>query len=195
MRSEQDVEKLVHENQKLVHHVVNRYLKRYFVGVMEREDLVSWGMIGLVRAARAWDPARAGSFTTLAYTVIERMIARGVRREWKPEREAVTVPLEVLLTGEEAGARDARFIDQLTSDQNVEQEILDRETRAAIRAAVAALPAPERRLIERRFFEGVSLTQIAEELGLTRQGVYLRQQHILNDLRAGLSAASAGPAT
>jgi hypothetical protein len=46
VRSEQDVENLVRENQNLVYHAVNRYLQRYFVGVMEREDLVSWGLSG-----------------------------------------------------------------------------------------------------------------------------------------------------
>src|SRR5207253_9149336 len=66
-------------------YMVNRYLKRYFVGDMEREDLVSWGMIGLLQAARAWDPERSRSFSTLACKAIERMIVRGVSREWKPE--------------------------------------------------------------------------------------------------------------
>src|SRR5439155_13892378 len=91
---ERDVERLVRENQKLVHFQVNRYLQRYFVGDMEREDLVSWGMIGLTLAARAWDPERSSSFSTLACRTIERMIIRGVRREWKPERAASTVSLD-----------------------------------------------------------------------------------------------------
>ena len=89
-RLERDVERLVDENQKLVHYQVNRYLQRYFVGDMEREDLVSWGLIGLVQAARAWDPERAASFSTLACRAIQRMIIRGVRREWKPERAVAT---------------------------------------------------------------------------------------------------------
>jgi RNA polymerase sigma factor (sigma-70 family) len=194
VRSEVEVERLINDNQKLVHHAVNRYLKRYFVGVMEREDLVSWGMMGLVCAARAWDPARAGSFTTLACMAIDRMIIRGVGREWKPKQAAVTVSLDALLMDSETGEYDEPFIDQLSSDQNVEQEILDSETRAAIRSAVAALPAPQRRLIERRFFEEIPMNQIADELGLSRQGAYQRQQHILEHLRAALSAASAGPA-
>jgi len=58
VRSEAEVERLVSENQKLVHLVVNRYLKKYFVGTMEREDLVAWGLIGLVQAARFWDLER-----------------------------------------------------------------------------------------------------------------------------------------
>src|SRR5436853_6856295 len=94
IRSEVEVERLVHENQKLVDYMVNRYLKRYFVGSMEREDLVSWGMIGLVQAARAWDPARSASFSTIACKAIERMIIRGVSREWRPDEARATVSLD-----------------------------------------------------------------------------------------------------
>ena len=97
VRLERDVERLVRENQKLVHFQVNRYLQRYFVGDMEREDLVSWGLIGLVQAARAWDPERSGCFSTLACRAIERMIIRGVRREWKPERATATISLDDLI--------------------------------------------------------------------------------------------------
>ena len=89
VRSDREVEQLVRENEKLVQFVVNRCMRRYFVPGMEREDLISWGMIGLVNAARAWDPERARSFATLACTVIERAIARGVQREAKPEQAAI----------------------------------------------------------------------------------------------------------
>ena len=192
VRSEQDVDKLVREHRKLVEYAVNHYLKRCFVGVMEREDLISWGMIGLAYAARAWDPARASSFSTLACKAINRMIIRGVRREWKPEQAAVTVSLDALMAGEETGGRDERFVDQLSSNHDVEQEILDSEARTAIRSAVASLPAPQRRLIERHFFEDVPMAQIAKEMGLSRQGVYVRQRIILNKLRNALAGASTG---
>jgi DNA-directed RNA polymerase specialized sigma subunit len=71
VRSEAEVERLVNANQRLVHLLVNRYLKRFFVGGMERGDLVSWGLMGLVQAARAWDPER-GSSSTVACRAIER---------------------------------------------------------------------------------------------------------------------------
>src|SRR5919199_519694 len=119
-RLEQDVERLVHDNQKLVHLQVSRYLQRYYVGDMEREDLISWGLIGLVQAARAWDPARSGSFSTLACKAIERMIIRGVRREWKPERAASTVSLDEILSNEQQAGSRERFVDRLTAEQNVE---------------------------------------------------------------------------
>src|SRR5690348_16925797 len=109
IRTERDVEKLVRQHHKLVRRAVGRFLRRYFVGTMEREDLVSWGMIGLVQAARAWDPARSGSFTTLACLAIERMIIRGVRREWKSTQAAVTVSLDAPLMDEETGEYDEPF--------------------------------------------------------------------------------------
>src|SRR5947209_9818179 len=98
-RSEAQIERLVRENQKLVQYQVNRYLKRYAVRGMEREDLVSWGLMGLVQAARAWDPGR-GAFSTVACTAIEWMLHRGVRREWKVEATAVTVSLDELISAE-----------------------------------------------------------------------------------------------
>jgi RNA polymerase sigma factor for flagellar operon FliA len=188
-RLERDVERLVHENQKLVHFQVNRYLKRYFVGDMEREDLISWGMIGLVQAARAWDPKRAASFSTLACRAIERMIIRGVRREWKPERAAATVSLDDLISGEEVSGPGGRFVDLVSAEQNVEGGLLDSDAREAVRLAVAELPAAQRRLIERRYYEEVPVATLAEELGVSRQGVYVRQRQALRQLRAALSIA------
>src|SRR5438128_7304714 len=114
LRLEQDVEQLVRENHKLVHYQVGRYLQRYYVGGMEREDLVSWGLIGLVQAARAWDPARSGAFSTLACKAIDRMIIRGVRREWKPERAHATVSLDEITSSEQQAGPRQRFGERLT---------------------------------------------------------------------------------
>src|SRR4051794_21062828 len=191
IRSEAEVERLVRENQKLVDYMVNRYLKRYFVGDMERDDLVSWGMIGLLQAARAWDPERSRSFSTLACKAIERMIIRGVSREWKPEQAAATLSLDGLVFGDDAEGREARFIDQVQSEEDVEQELLDSETGIAVRSALEQLQPEQRRLIERHYYEGIPVRELAQELGLTRQGVYVRQRHILRQLRDSLSPAFA----
>jgi RNA polymerase sigma factor FliA len=187
-RSEMEVDRLVRENEKLVYHQVSRYLKRHFVGAMEREDLVSWGLIGLVQAARLWDPQRA-SFSTVACKAIDWMIARGVRREWKPDQAAATMSLDHLIAGDETPGAQERFVDLLAAEQNVEGELLDGETRAAVRAAVAELPASQRRLIERHYYEDVPVAMLAEELGISRQGLYARQRQALRRLRAALSRA------
>jgi RNA polymerase sigma factor (sigma-70 family) len=193
VQSEREVERLVRENEKLVHLVVNRYLQRYSVSGMEREDLVSWGMLGLMHAARAWDPARSGSFSTLGCKAIERMIARGVMREWKPAEAAVTVSLDALVSEEESGGREDSFGELLAGEQDVEGEILTDASRAAVRAAVAELPEPQRRLIEMHFYEEVPVAEAAVALGLSRQGAYERQRMALRKLRSTLFPAySAG---
>ncbi len=117
---------------------------------MEREDLVSWGLIGLVQAARVWDPQR-GSFVTLACKAIEHMIVRGVRREWKPEQAGATLSLDELMAGPEGERQERRIVARIADEQDVEREVLHGAGRAAVRVAVGGLRPAERRLIERLF--------------------------------------------
>jgi RNA polymerase sigma factor (sigma-70 family) len=190
IRSETEVERLVRHNQGLVRYVVDRVLRRRSVGDMERDDLISWGMLGLLQAARIWDPERACSFSTLASVVIERKILRAVRREGKPERAAATLSLDELLFEEGTDRPSVRLVDRIAGDQDVEQQFLDSETRTVVRSAVEQLPPPHRRLIERHFYEGIPIAELAEEMGVSRQAVYGRQRKILRQLRDLLSAAS-----
>ena len=62
------------------------------------------------------------------------MLHRGVRREWKAEATAVTVSLDELITAEEAGGSQERFVDQLADETHVESDVLADETRAAQRS-------------------------------------------------------------
>lgn len=189
-RSEADVARLVENNHKLVEYMVNRYLKRYYVGTMERDDLVSWGMMGLINAARAWDPARS-SFSTLACRAIERMIIRGVNREWKPDREQATVSLDQLIAGNQAEGGDDRFVDQLPADEDVEQTMLVTEQTVTLQSALATLNPDQRQLIERHYFQNERVDDIARDLGISRQGVYSREKAIFRQLRERLGDSHA----
>src|SRR5438309_11865608 len=120
------------------------------------------------------------------------MIIRGVRREWKPDQAAATVSLDELIGGEE-GSQE-RFVDRMGGAQSVEGDYLDNETRAAVRSAVAALSPSQRRLIERHYYAEVPIAMLAEELGVSRQGIYVRQRQALRQLRAALSIAITGGA-
>ena len=185
MRSDAEVHKLVDKNRKLVEYMVNRYLKRYYVGTMERDDLVSWGMMGLVNAARAWDPTRS-EFSTLACRAIERMIIRGVNREWRPDRESSTVSLDQLISGGHGEGGEDRFVDQLPADENVEKRMLHTERGVALQEALKSLSPEQRALIDRHYFREESVQDIANDLGLTRQGVYSREKAIFRQLRERL---------
>ncbi|HTE21285.1 MAG TPA: sigma-70 family RNA polymerase sigma factor [Armatimonadota bacterium] len=189
-RTEAEVERLVRENHKLVQYQVSRYLKRCAVQGMERDDLVSWGLMGLAQAARMWDPER-GAFSTVACRAIEWMLRRGVGRECRSSRAVILVSLDELLARDEPGDRPERFLDRLEADQHVERDLLESATEAAIQSAVAALPPSERRLIQRHFFEGVPITRVAVELGVSRQSLGERQRKALRKLRTILDASIA----
>lgn len=189
---EEEVNRLVQENRKLVDFAVNRYLKRFHVEGMEREDLISWGLMGLVYAARAWDPGRGLQFSTLAVTAIERMIARGVRTEWRPNEAHATLSLDELLNGEEGadGSRE-RHLDQVQDDSdNVEDQIVELETRLTLRKAVAELSPEQQWVVQKRFYEDRTLQEIARAVGTTRQAIHLRERAILQALRRKLNPAA-----
>src|SRR5262249_61676939 len=101
----------------------------------------------------AWTRGPSASFPLGACRPIERRTIRGVRREWTPEGAAATVSLDEILSNEQQAGSRERFLDRLATEQNVEGELLDGETHAAVRSAVESLPAPYRRPIERRYYQ------------------------------------------
>jgi RNA polymerase sigma factor (sigma-70 family) len=169
-------DQLVREHERLVHYMVTRYLQRYHVGSMERDDLMSWGFVGLVKAARIWSPERGVAFSTLACKVIERTIIRGVQTEWKPEQAQVTVSLDAEIS-EEDGACLADFIPSASEDV---------ETTLTVRDAVARLSRSDQALIRRRYYEGLSLKEVGREMGISSMGVLARERQILRRLRETL---------
>jgi RNA polymerase sigma factor (sigma-70 family) len=64
------------EHLPLVGWVVDRYYVRCIGGRIEREDLVSEGYVGLVKAAEKFDPARGCAFSTYAVYWVRHYIQR-----------------------------------------------------------------------------------------------------------------------
>lgn len=72
-------EMLVVENMALVGYVVKKYIPTGY----EYEDLLQEGMVGLVQAAKVYDPSRKIKFSTLAVPCIHNSILQFLRREDK----------------------------------------------------------------------------------------------------------------
>ncbi|MFJ9833651.1 sigma-70 family RNA polymerase sigma factor [Streptomyces sp. NPDC101169] len=68
---------LVVHNQGLVHSLVPRYLEQG----LDYEDLFQHGALGLMRAARKFDPARGFKFSTYATWWVRQSITRGIADE------------------------------------------------------------------------------------------------------------------
>ncbi|WP_078885149.1 sigma-70 family RNA polymerase sigma factor [Streptomyces sp. NRRL S-146] len=68
---------LVLHNQRLVHKMVPRYLEQG----LDYEDLLQHGVLGLIRAARKFDPAKGFKFSTYATWWIRQSISRAIADE------------------------------------------------------------------------------------------------------------------
>lgn len=79
-------EELVMHYQGLVYKLAHKIVRKLKQG-SEVEELISDGMLGLVKAIDAFDPSRGFKFSTYATPVIRGSIYNGLRRlDWLPER-------------------------------------------------------------------------------------------------------------
>lgn len=74
-----DRDQLILEHIPLLRHIAGR-MTLDVRGGMDREDLVGFGMIGLIAAADAWDASRGLKFSTFAYTKIRGAILDELRK-------------------------------------------------------------------------------------------------------------------
>jgi RNA polymerase sporulation-specific sigma factor len=185
MRPESEVGRLVNENRTLVEWSVNRYLDRHVVNGADREDLVSWGLLGLLSAARAFDPGRGLRFSTLAALAIERSIMRGAMQA--TSQKGNTFSLDEALS-EGAGEGETRWV-ELIRDDSAEVEMSRTEELALLRRAMVRLRPEQQRLVYAHFFQGHSLADLARSWGTTRQAVAGQLRRALKSMRRSLEPA------
>jgi RNA polymerase sigma factor (sigma-70 family) len=177
---------LVSENHSLVEWSVNRYLSRHHVQGIERDDLVSWGMMGLLSAARAFDAGRGLRFSTLASVAIERSILRGAMQAGNQNSGALS--LDEALSESSAAEGETRWIETLRDD-GAERQITRTEELQELGRAMDRLRPEQQRLIRLHFFQGYSLADLARQWGTTRQAVAGQLRRALRSMRRGLEPA------
>lgn len=183
IRSESEVDRLVNENRSLVEWSVNRYLARHSVQGAEREDLVSWGLMGLLSAARAFDPGRGLRFSTLAAVAIERSILRGAMQA--SNQKGAGLSLDEVLSESGSGEGETRWIETIRDDV-AEAEIFRTEEQVQLGRVLDRLRPEQQRLIRLHFFHGYSLADLARQWGTTRQAVAGQLRRALRSLRRSI---------
>lgn len=76
---ELDRDGLILDHLPLLQHIVGR-MALDIPGRVERDDLLGWGMIGLISAADTWDPGRGLKFSTYSFPRIRGAILDELRR-------------------------------------------------------------------------------------------------------------------
>lgn len=79
VRGKADRDELIEQYLPLVRHVIGR-LTFALPSTIDRDDLYSAGVIGLIRAAETWEEAKGASFKTFDFTAIRGAILDELRR-------------------------------------------------------------------------------------------------------------------
>jgi RNA polymerase sigma factor for flagellar operon FliA len=220
---QQDWDARTREALPIVHHVVAEVARRVPRHV-ERDDLMSAAMLGLVQAARAFDPDRGIPFSSFARTRIKGAVLDELRsRDWLTRRSRARARIVQGMTADDLPARAglaagerqqvhaelerARSLEHAvplgqeagevaSADPGPEARFLDQELVAQLHHAIDALPARLRVVVVEYFFEGHDMQAIAAALGVTRSRVSQLCAEAVALLRAGINGqAELEPAT
>jgi RNA polymerase sigma-70 factor (ECF subfamily) len=116
------------------------------------EEIVQEAFLTVWRNPEAYDEAR-GSFRSWLLTLVHHRAVDAVRREETYRRHTDEAT---------AGVRD----EQADHAEDVAEEVDRPRERRLVQAALAELPAEQRRVLELMYFDGLSQSQVASETGL-----------------------------
>lgn len=211
-------------------HFVARSLEATFAPSFEYDELVSAGTLGLLGAAKTFDPTKGFAFSTCAAPRIRGAILDEVRRcdtasrMMRRRARMVTQAKDILKARQGRSPRDAevarvldiplseyhrwRFtlghawtdsIDAYEGADDAERANKRRQLHAPehnplaqleaadLRRTVGALPKQQREVIQLYYFEGLTLWQIGELLGVSESRVSQVRQRALCALRVTLA--------
>lgn len=175
------------EHLGLVYAIANKRARRYG-GRFAVEDLIQEGAIGLMHAIRRYDPAR-GAFSTCASWSVHGeidayIVEKGGRLVQLPVKVARQLNKEAALPPAPTEFFDNEHQSETESPADLYEKA---ETAEIVWAAVEKLGAKKAKLIQLYFRDGLDMTQIGRELGLSRQRVHDKLSRALAALRQYLA--------
>ena len=161
-------QRLITHNLRLVSHIA----RKYTVPGYGPDDLISIGVIGLIKAVGSYKPDCSTSLGTYAARCIANEILMTLRASRKRQGD---VSLEDPI-GTDGEGNDVTYMDILgTEPDAVEQDVIRRVTLERVRAVLGSLPPRERLVLEMRYgiADGRQHPQheIARLLGISRSYV------------------------
>src|SRR5687767_7328507 len=155
----------------------------------DREDLIAWGVVGLVQAARRYRDGTQATFGAYAARRVRGQVldalrerdplTRSARREYRAAREAdpdLPAPaVEVSLDRYMAHGAEPPNVAQCRAKRDERWERVARELRS--------LPRLERQVLVLSYGRGMTLMEVGAKVGLSESGVCRARSRALTRLR------------
>jgi RNA polymerase sigma factor (sigma-70 family) len=156
-----DEEALLRQHAGLIHTLAAKYLP--VAGGLEAGDLAQEARLGVLKAARMFDPTRGVTFSTVAWNEARYAILKAIRWQQRHCPEAVSLDQPLACDG-------ATLADTIPDDRpGPEQQALQAVAAQLLRQALPTLPPHSRRAVELRYGLGtgepMTLQQVAIALG------------------------------
>ncbi len=177
---------LIEHNLRLVVHIA----KKYYAIANDREDLISIGTIGLIKAANTFCSEKNIRFATYAARCIENEILMHFRALRKSSGE---VHLGDPVEGDD-GSGSITLLDTIADPHDLEEDVCLRLHCKTLKDLVATLPPREKRIISMRY--GLSgeaplvQREVADQLGISRSYVSRIEKKALQTLKQGFEQAA-----
>ena len=163
-------ETIILHNIKLVFY---RYYKRFSNTNMNMEDIVAYGMIGLIKAVDTFRLDKKCTFTTYASKCIDNEILMYIRRE-----SYRYVSLDELIGDDDLTLNDL-IIDPSI---NIEGDYMDKEEIKDINGVINLLNSKDKCLFNLYFRHGYSQIEISNILGLSQSYISRRIKMLVDKL-------------
>lgn len=173
-------EKLIEHNLRLVAHVV----RKYYAASPDKDDLVSIGSIGLIKAIDSFDPDNGAKFATYGVRCIQNEILMYFRSRKKLSQE---VSIHDTIDTDRDG-NPLTYMDVMGTDDTIADDI-DAKIKLSKAAAfiTKGLDDRERQIITLRYGltgeKPVAQREVAEMLGISRSYVSRIEKAALEKIR------------
>jgi RNA polymerase sporulation-specific sigma factor len=163
--------------------------RSYFLIGADREDIVQEGMIGLYKAVRDFRASKLTSFRAFAELCITRQIITAIKTATRQKHRPLNsyVSLNKPAYDEES---DRMLIDVISCSKisNPEDIIIGREDFTTIESKMGKLLSPLEMQVLKKYIEGKSYFEVAEELDRSVKSVDNALQRVKNKLEKLISA-------
>ena len=155
---------------------------------LELDDLIQSGFLAMVDAVADYRRGMGGFLTVLNYRLKNRLAEATRFRSERQQRETLAgaLSLDAAVSDEGRSATLGDFQEDPTAQdalEAVEDRIFRDQLREAVAGVLGDLPKEQRELLRLRYWEGRTLLELAEDLGVAIESVRQKENKAIRELR------------